>query len=455
MKTSVEKVDSIRRTLKVDVPAAAVDAAYAKAFEEVRKEAKVSGFRKGKVPDAILLQRYGDEIRQEAAKRAVQESYPEAVKESGEAPLGDPRIETEGPPEKGKPFCYTATFEVYPEVTISGYEKLPLEKEKVAVTDEEVEDELLRLQQRMTQLEPIEDGAIGPGTVSMIDFTGTAGGEDFPGSEAENYVVDFGSGNLLEEFELQIKGMKANEERDIEFDYPRDFFKKDLAGKRGKFKIKVKEVRRKVIPELTDEFAKELGNYTTLGEVRRDLKKRIAEYKEMVEHNRLKEQAIRSLIEKNKKLEVPYVMVDAELGNMLEQLKKQWEQRGQKFDANQVNVQEFVKANVGEAENRARGFLIVDAIAKQEEVEVADEEVEARVSEIAQQNRKSVDEVRQYLEQQNLLGQMRAQMRFDKTLELVVGKAKVKESKPKKEKKPAKMASKTSKTTKEAAKKKK
>ena len=428
MSVSVENVDSVNRSLTIEVGADAVALAKKAAIEKVRKEAQVPGFRKGKIPDAILMQRFGDDIKTETMKQAINAAYPGAIGESGLTPLGDPRIEVLEEAQDGKPFKFKANIEVYPEVEIKSkdYEGLKLEGEQVAVSDEEVETELLKLQQRMTQLEPAEEGSIGPGMVAMIDFTGTAGGESFPGSEAENYVVDFGSGNLLDEFEARIEGMKANEERDIEFVYPDDFFKHEIAGKKGKFKIKVKEVRRKVVPELGDDFAKELGNFSSLGEVRRELKSRIKDYKEVSERARLKELAIRALIEKHEKMEVPFAMIDAELGNMLEQLKQQMESQGGKFDQSQENVQAFVKANVGEATSRARGFIIIDSIAKKENVEVSEEDVDSRLQAISAQHRKPIDEVRKQLESQNLLDQMRSQIRFEKALDLVVSKAKIK-----------------------------
>jgi trigger factor len=432
MSVSVKNVDSVNKCLTIDVDADAVEAAKKAAIEKVRKEAQVPGFRKGKIPEAILMQRFGDDIKTETMKQAINAAYPNAIKETGLSPLGDPRIEVEEESQDGKPFKFKANIEVYPEVEIKekDYSGIKLEGEKIVVGDEEVETELLKLQQRMTQLEPVEDGSVGPGMVAMIDFTGTAGGESFPGSEAENYVVDYGSGNLLEAFEARIEGMKANEERDIEFIYPEDFFKHEIAGKTGHFKIKVKEVRRKVVPELCDDFAKELGNFSTLGEVRKELKGRIKDYKEVSERARLKESAIRALIEKHDKMEVPFAMIDAELGNMLEQLKQQMESQGGKFDQGQDNVQAFVKANVAEATNRARGFIVIDAIAKKEGVEVADEDVDARLQAIATQHKKPLEEVRKQLESQNMIGQMSSQIRFEKTLDLVVDKAKVKEVKP-------------------------
>jgi len=315
------------------------------------------------------------------------------------------------------------------------YEKLSLEREKVAVSADEVDAEMKRLQQQMTQLEPSPEGKIGKGMIAMINFSGTAAGEVFPGSEAENYVVDFGSGNLLKEFEVQIEGMKANEERTIEFHYPKDYFRKDIAGKKGEFTVKAREIRRKIVPELNDDFAKELGQFKNLKEVKADLKKRITEYKEMVVRNQLMEQAMRKLIEKHQDMEVPTTLIDSELGNMLEQLKKQMEARGQTIQDANIDPKEFVKANVKEATSRARGYMLVSAIASKEGVEVSEDEVEARIGQIATQSRQPVAKVKQEMEKNNQMGGLRSQVVFEKTLDLILSKAKIKEMKPKKVKK--------------------
>jgi trigger factor len=433
MKSSIEKVDAIRQKITVEVSPEAVDKAFKAAIDDVKKEAKIPGFRKGKVPDAMIMARFGDDVKMEAAKHAVRASYGEAVTAVEARPISEPHIDVAAPIEKGKPFTYVATIEIYPEVIIKDYAGLSLTRQKVEVADEEVEHEITRIQQQMTQLEPAEGGEVGPGMVAMVDFKGTAGGESFPGSEAENYVVDFGSGSLLQEFEIEIKGMKAGEERAIAFDYPSSFFRKELAGKKGEFKVMVKEVRRKVVPELDEEFAKTLGEYKDMNAVRAELKKRIGEYKEGLETSSLREQAMRSLIEKHAELEVPTALIDAELGNMLEQLKRQYEMRGQKFDADKIDAKRFVSENLKEATDRARGYMVARAISQQENVESSEEEVEKKIEAMAAQSRSTVQQMKDYLNNNNMMDNIRSQIIFETTLNLVVDKAKVKTEKPKKE----------------------
>jgi len=431
----LEKIDSIRRGLVIRMKAAEVDRAFKDALDKVRKEAKLPGFRKGKVPDNVLMQKFGPDIEAEAMQAAIRSSYPEAVRGCGAMPLSDPRVEPMGKFEKGKPFEFKAVFEVYPEVKAKGFEGLSLSRQKVEVTDQEVENEIKKLQRQMTQLEPIEDGKIGEGMIAMIDFKGTAGGKAFPGSESENYVVDFGTGHLLEEFEAKIEGMGAGEERKIEFHYPTDFFNREIAGKKGEFHVKVKEVRRKVVPKLDDSFAKELGDYKTLKDVRKVIKERISDYKESLAQSGLRDQAIRAIIKANEGIEVPTALIDAELGNMLEQLKRNAQARGQKFDPSKIDSREFVKRNVKEATDRARGYMLVRAISEDKKVEVTQEEIEERINRMAADSRRKPAEIKEYLNKNNMMESLTSQLLFEKTLDLVVGKAKIKVEKPKKEKK--------------------
>lgn len=435
MKSSIEKINSIRQKLTIEAEASQVDRALKEAIEKVKKDAKMPGFRKGKVPDDMIMKRHADEVKTEAIREVVRATYPEAVKETEARPISEPHVEIAGMIEKGKPFTYYATIEVYPEVEAKGYSGLTLTREKVSVTADEIDTELGRIQKQMTQLEPAEGGEIGPGMVAMIDFKGTAGGKTFAGSEAENYVVDFGTGALLQEFEVEIKGMKSGEERKISFHYPTGFFRRELAGKKGEFNVKVKEVRRKVVPELDDEFAKTLGDFKDLAAVKTDLKKRIAEYKEGLEQGKLREQAIRTLIEKNQDLEVPTALVDAELGNMLEHVKRQHEARGKKFDVKKIDAKRFVTENVKEATDRARGYMLARAISQKEEIEATDEDLEQRIAQMAAQSRSTPQQMKDYLNKNNAIDNLKSQIIFEKTLDLVVSKAKVKIEKPKKGKK--------------------
>jgi len=431
VKTTLEKIKSIRHKLHVEVSAERATKSANDALLEIQKETSIKGFRKGQVPLDVLKKYLGAEADKEIAKRIVKDTYVEALRQQSSIPISEPLVEYEAYVE-GNPFIYRAEFEVTPEVLAPEHEGITLEKEKVVVTDDEIDGEVKRLQHAMTQLEPAPDSAIGPQTVAIIDFKGTVEGKPFKGSDAENFVVDYGT--LLPAFEEKISGMKAGEERDITFTYPPDYFNRDIAGKEGIYHVKAKEIRKKIVPEINDDFAKSLGKFQNMNEVRQDIKKHITNAKEEYQRRRLGLMAIRHLAEKNA-FEVPDVMIQNELGSMLEDVARQLQSHGQTLEEAGLDTKKFIEEHMEEATKRVRGYLIAFAIAKQGGVSVTDEELDTRMAAISRQTNQPVEKVKAHFEKENLKDQLRSQFLYEKTLDFIVGKAKVKEVKPKKEKK--------------------
>jgi trigger factor len=446
VETKLEDVNSISQKLTVTVPPQHIKRSAKKALAEVKKDAKVPGFRKGKVPDEMIKQRMGEAYTEEVVRQIVRDSYPEAVKLSNAHPISDPRIETATVVvDESKPYVYSAIFEVYPKVEPKDFTGMKLEKEKVQVSKEEVENELNALQQQMTQLEPAPDATLTKGVLARVDFKGTADGRTFEGSEAKDFIVDLEAKNLLPEFEKQIEGMKENEERKIEFSYPPDYFNKEIAGKKGTYEVKCKELRRKVVPEFNDDFAKDLGPFKTMDDVRKTLNDRIAWFKEGQQHMQLHRQVMENF-SKEQPIDVPDVMVSSELGSMLEEFSKQLESQGKTIKDIGLDPSTFVRDHMSEAQLRVRGYIIANAIAQREKITVTDEEVGHRLKAIAQQTGEQEAKVRKHFTDNNMLGGLKAQMLIEKTLDYVIDKAKVKETsgkkaeaeKPKKESKPKK-----------------
>jgi trigger factor len=431
MKTKVEKSNSVRHKMHVEITAERVEEIAQKVLKEIQKETAIKGFRKGEVPLDILRKYLGEDADKEIIKRVVKDTYIEAVKQEGAAPISEPFIEHEKY-EQGKPFIYYASYDVMPEVPVPEYEGLKLEKEKVEVSGKEVEEELKRLQYAMTQLEPAEDGVIGPGFVGLIDFKGTVDGKPFKGSEATNFVADYG--NMLPEFEKEIEGMKKGEERDISFDYPAGYFNKEIAGKKGSFHVVIKDIRKKIVPELNDDFAKTLGKFQTMGELKAEIEKQILAVKEDLWRRRLGEKAIRELAEKNV-FDVPETMISNEIGAMLEEVARQLKLRGQTIEEAGLDVKTFIKANYEEAKKRIRGYLLAFAISKREAIVVTEEDINSRLTAISRQTNQALDKVRAHFQKENLMDKLRTQILYEKTLDFVVSKANVKEISPKKQKK--------------------
>lgn len=435
MKVSVEEKSKILRILSVEVPVLEVNKAFDKALGSVSKKAVIPGFRKGKAPMDLIKKQFNDEIKKEAIKQVIDTTYSNALGQVEKKPISEPEVAPDGEIENGKPFKYKIYFEIYPEFTVQDYEGLKLEKEDFEVTEGDVENELHVIQERMTQLEPSPDGKVGPGMVAMVDFEGTADGKTFEGSSAKDYVIDMDASNMLKDFEKGMMDMKVSEERDISFKYPEDYFKKEMMGKQGLFRVKVKDLKKKIVPELTDDFAKELGSYANLEEVKKDIKAKIGEYKNMLARRSLKEQAISQLIEKHKDLEVPLTLVQSEFNNILEQINQQLKHQGKTLKDIKIEPNEFVAKYRGEAEKRARGFMLVNAITKQEKIEVSEDDLNGRVALIAANTRSTPEKVRAQLEKEGRINHLRAEMIFEKTLDFVVDKAKISTAKSKNKKK--------------------
>lgn len=431
IKTRLEQHKKTKHKLHVEVSAERAKKSADAALTEMQKEITIKGFRKGAAPLDMVRQHVGPEAEREIAKYIVRDTYLEALKQENAAPMTEPLVEFEKYVD-GKDFVYRAEFDVMPEVLAPEHEGLKLEIEKLDVTEEEIDNELKRLQAAMTQLEPSEDGELGPGMMAIVDFKGAVEGRSFKGSDAENFVVDFGT--LLPDFEKGIRGMKRNEERDIKVNYPDNYFNKEIAGKTGEFHIKVKELRKKVVPELNDEFAKTLGKFENIAQVKEDIKKHITTAKTEFKKRRLGFLAIRQLAEKDA-FEVPDVMIQNELSAMLDDVARQYKMQGMNFDQSKFDTSKFVQENMEEAQKRVRGYLIAFAIAKKVDIKVADEELEARIALIARQSNQPIEKVKAQFEKENMLERLRSQILYEKTLDFVVDKAKVKEVKAKKEKK--------------------
>lgn len=431
----LEEVNSISQKLVVEVPADKVKKSAQAAMQKLKNEANVPGFRKGKVPEEMVKQRLGKAYDEEVLRQVVADTYPEAVKLASAVPISDPRIQAEKlEVDEAKPFTYNAIFEIYPKVEPKDYKGLKLEKEKVKVNQQEVENELKGLQRQMTQLEPAKDASIEKGILARVDFQGTADGNTFEGSKADDFIIDVDAENILPEFEKQLLGMKEGEERELEFEYPKDYFNKEVAGKHGKFKVKIKELRRKVIPVLDDAFAKDLGPFKTLDDVRKALKERIAAAKENYQRALMHRQVLEQL-SKNQPIDVPDVMVSAELSHMLEELSHQLEGEGKTLKDAGVEANSFVKQHFEEARLRVRGYILTNAIAEIEKITVSDEELGQRINMIAMQSGQPEAKVRQHMEKNNLIPGLKSQMLVEKTLDFLVENAKIKEKASKKEKK--------------------
>ncbi|OGQ23489.1 MAG: trigger factor [Deltaproteobacteria bacterium RIFCSPLOWO2_02_FULL_44_10] len=441
MKAKLEQINSISQAIVVEVTAELVEKSRQKVLSRLAKEIKIPGFRKGKVPAAVVEKQLGDNLQHEVLEQVVRDSYPDALREVEARPISDPKIEP-AILTKGEGLSYRATYEIVPELELKKYTGLHLEREPHEVTDEEMQQELRRLQERMTQLEPVEGEGLAEGMMGRINFKGTADGKPFKGSESKDFVVDIGSGHLLKEFEHELSGMKKGEKRNIHFVYPTDYFNQEVAGKKGAFEVQLTDLRRKVVPHLDDEFAKSLGSYETFEKLQEELKNRILEAKKNMTRRSLHRQVMEKLAEEHP-IEVPQTMVQAELNGMIEQLHRDLQRQGKTLQDVGINAEHFVKENYHEALLRTRGFLVISAIGKKEGLQVTAEEITERIQTIAAASGQKESEVRAHFEQKGLISRLGSEIFLEKALDFVAGKSKIRDVDPKKEKKTKKSGKKS------------
>lgn len=431
LKTSIKTESPVKRKITVTVPVELVTKGIEEHYIKIGKDAKLKGFRKGKVPRNVLEQYYKDQVLKDAMEGVVRETYPQAIDKEMALPISAPYVEVELF-EEGKEFTYHATFEIKPEIKLVDYEGLKLEKPETTVKKEEIEQQLEHIRQRMTQLEPLPEGVKAEkGMVVVLDFDGTADGQSFKGSDVKDFYAEVGSGQMLPAIDAAVTGTSKNDEKNIEFDYPKDYFNPDVAGKHAKFRINVKDIRKKIVPELNDEFAKDLGSFATLEDLKKDVEKNIFMAKEQEAKNIISSEAIKQLIEKHS-FEIPESMVNSELKAMFESFVRHLAQQGQKFENTGMKIEDFVAKYKDDAEKRVRGFLLVNAIAEAENITVTDEEVEERLKAIAGQVNQPLPKVRQQYEGKNLIGGLKLEIKHGKAIDLVINKAKIKIVKPKK-----------------------
>jgi trigger factor len=387
----------------------------------------VPGFRKGKVPRVIFEKRFGVEaLYQDALDILLPEAYEAAVKETGIEPVDRPEIDIEQL-EKGKPLIFKATVTVKPEVKLGEYKGLEVEEKDFSVKPEDVDAELEKMRKQQGQLEVVEDGTVEKGDRVIIDFEGFIDGEAFEGGKAENYTLEIGSGTFIPGFEDQLVGMKLGEEKDVEVTFPEDYHAKELAGKPAVFKVKLHEIKRLNLPELDDEFAQDVSEFDTLAELKADIEKNLNEKAEKEKENYIRNELV-ELAAKNAEVDIPEVMIDHEVENMLHQFEQRLMYQGLNLDLyaqftgqDKDAIKEQFKED---AEKRVRANLVLEAIAKAENIEVTEEEIEQEIKDMAKEMGREVDDVRRILEAQGAMESVKEQLRVKKTIDLLVSNSK-------------------------------
>ena len=300
----------------MEIPADRVDKAFARMYREFGRQAKVRGFRSGKVPQHMLRGLYGTEIQARVLSELVEESLAGAMADEGLEPVSEPRLDA-GELNEAQPFAFTAVIEVKPEIELKDYRAVPVERVRADVGDEEVERALEALRDRNAQLEPVEGrDEVAEGDYVLVDFSGSVEGEPFPGSTAENYAVDVGAGQALPEFEQGLVGMKRGVAGNIAVNIPAESNDERMAGKTADFQVTVQDIRHKILPPLDDDFARDYGECDSLEELREKLRAELQSEIETLQNGPLKDQIMERLIEAHS-FEVAPSMVDRELSYLM------------------------------------------------------------------------------------------------------------------------------------------
>jgi trigger factor len=425
MSVKWEKLEENRGVLTVEVDAETVNNGLDQAFKKVVKQVSIPGFRKGKVPRPIFEKRFGVEaLYQDALDFILPEAYAKAIEEAGIEPVDRPEIDVEQM-EKGKELIFKATVTVKPEVKLGEYKGLEVEKMDTEVTDEDVENELKTIQQRYAELVVKEEGTAENGDTVVIDFEGFVDGEVFDGGKAENYSLELGSGTFIPGFEDQLVGTKAGDEKDVEVTFPEEYHAAELAGKPAVFKVKVHEVKTKQLPELDDEFAKDVDEEVeTLAELKEKIKNRLVESKKNEAEQTLRDTLVEKATE-NAEMNVPEVMIENEIDRMMNEFEQRLQMQGMNLELYfQFSGQdkEALRAQMKEdAEKRVRTSLTLEAIAKAENIEVTDAEVEEEVNKMAELYNMSADSIKKAL---GSLDGLKADLQIRKAVEFLVENSK-------------------------------
>jgi trigger factor len=428
MKASWEKTEKNRGVLTVETDEQTVARALDQAFKKVVAKVHVPGFRKGKVPRKIFEMRFGVEaLYQDALDILLPEAYEAAVKETGIQPVDRPEIEIEQL-EQGKPFIFKATVTVKPEVTLGEYKGVEVPDKDFTVTEEDVNKELERMQRQQGQLVAVEDGQVEKGDRVIIDFDGYMDGEPIQGGKAEKYVLEVGSGTFIPGFEDQLIGMKPGEEKEIQVTFPEDYSAEELAGKPATFKIKLHEIKRMELPALDDEFAQDVSEFETLDELKQDIEKKLKEQAEKERENYIRNKVVELVAEKAE-VEIPAVMIDHEVEHMLHHFSQNLAMQGLNLELYTQFTGQTVDALKEqfrpEAEKKVRADLVIEAVAKAENIEVTDEEVDQEIARLAEEMQRDAAEIRRILEKQGGIESIKEQLRNKKTVDLLVLSSKI------------------------------
>lgn len=427
MNVTVERVgnDAI---LKITLPAEEVNKGFKKAVAKIAGQVNIPGFRKGKAPRNIIEMHYGKEaVKQEAFELVANQCYTEALEQEKLIPVSDPKVE-DSVFEENKDMELTIKVTLKPEVKLGDYKELHVEKEAVEVTDEAVEEQVQGLRSRHAKMVEAEEGAvIEKGDFAIIDFAGTVDGEPFSGGEGKGYPLEVGSNSFIPGFEDQLVGLKKGDSTDVDVTFPEEYFVKELAGKQAIFKVNVQDVKRKELPELTDEYVAANSDCKTVEELRASYKERMqkaAENNAQIAY----EKALIDLAVVNAEFEVPEIMIEDRVTQMIDEMRMSLEARKltleQYMQYSGIDMKQLRERQHDAAVENVKTDLVLDAIAKAENIQVSMEDVDSELSAIASQHGATLEDVKKIIKSNGTMGLLLANILRRKAAHVIIDSAK-------------------------------
>lgn len=421
MSVQVEKLEKNMAKLTIEVSADRFDKAIEEAYQKTRSRIAMPGFRKGKAPRKMIERAYGAGIfYEDAANILIPQAYDEALEETEETIVSRPDIDIVQI-EAGKPFIFTATVALKPEVTLGEYKGLEVEVSDTAVTDEDVQKEIDTQRDKNSRMVDVTDRAVQQGDMIRLDFDGSVDGEAFEGGKSDDYPLTIGSGSFIPGFEEQLIGTAIGEEKDVTVTFPEDYHAKELAGKEAVFKCKVNSIQVKELPELDDEFAQDVSDFDTLDEYREDVRKKLTEQKE-AEAKRMKEAAVVDKIVENATMDIPEAMVDEQVRRMIEDFRRRIESQGiqmeQYMQFTGMDITKLQEQMRPEARKRISNSLVLEAVAKAEQIEISDERIDEEIGKMAEQYKMEADKLKEMMGEYELK-QMKEDLAVQAAVDLV------------------------------------
>lgn len=427
MSLQVEKLEKNTAKLTIEVPAEQFAAAMKNAYEKTKNRYNIPGFRKGKAPYQMIKQMFGAGVFfEDAANEVIDATYPDAAKESGLDIVSRPSVSLEQI-EEGKSLVYTATVAVKPEVTLGEYKGVEVQKAKAEVTDEDIEAEINRVREQNSRLITVDDRGVEDGDRVTIDFDGYVDGKRFDGGKSEDYPLVIGSHTFIDTFEEQLVGKLVGEECEVNVTFPEEYHVAELKSKPALFKVTVKEIQKKELPEVNDEFASEVSDFDTLEEYKKDLAEKLLKEKQTAAATANENKVVEKVVE-NATMEIPELMIDEQVNGMINNYARRIESQGISFkdymEVTGMGIEKLAEQMRPAAIKNIETRLVLEAVVQAENLEASDEAIEEQFNKMAESYRMEKDEIKKIYEGERL-EQMKQDLAVQEAIDFLVAEAKL------------------------------